>query len=194
MDNKVLIELGVQVSKIAAQSTVSFIGDKIKTAKSLGDKDRTISALEEIIDDLIQDKRSLIEIAQKYEEITSFQKITEEDVEYITISLVPVLEKVLRQAALMSEDPNAIDELEVVIDTMKPIVSIETFNILQMLGFNFRDAIGQPLTELIQSLILSKAHNDLSTELRISIHEQNKEYYKLLQNTEAVANLEKFSK
>ncbi|MDE8310494.1 hypothetical protein PT166_01930, partial [Erysipelothrix rhusiopathiae] len=177
MDNKVLIELGVQVSKIAAQSTVSFIGDKIKTAKSLGDKDRTISALEEIIDDLIQDKRSLIEIAQKYEEITSFQKITEEDVEYITISLVPVLEKVLRQAALMSEDPNAIDELEVVIDTMKPIVSIETFNILQMLGFNFRDAIGQPLTELIQSLILSKAHNDLSTELRISIHEQNKEYY-----------------
>ncbi|MDE8032232.1 hypothetical protein PT181_03440 [Erysipelothrix rhusiopathiae] len=194
MDNKVLIELGVQVSKIAAQSTVSFIGDKIKTAKSLGDKDRTISALEEIIDDLIQDKRSLIEIAQKYEEITSFQKITEEDVEYITISLVPVLEKVLRQAALMSEDPNAIDELEVVIDTMKPIVSIETFNILQMLGFNFRDAIGQPLTELIQSLILSKAHNDLSTELRISIHEQNKEYYKLLQNPEAVANLEKFSK
>ncbi|MDE8120008.1 hypothetical protein PT045_07445, partial [Erysipelothrix rhusiopathiae] len=191
MDNKVLIELGVQVSKIAAQSTVSFIGDKIKTAKSLGDKDRTISALEEIIDDLIQDKRSLIEIAQKYEEITSFQKITEEDVEYITISLVPVLEKVLRQAALMSEDPNAIDELEVVIDTMKPIVSIETFNILQMLGFNFRDAIGQPLTELIQSLILSKAHNDLSTELRISIHEQNKEYYKLLQNPEAVANLEK---
>lgn len=194
MDNKVLIELGVQVSKIAAQSTVSFIGDKIKTAKSLGDKDRTISALEEIIDDLIQDKRSLIEIAQKYEEITSFQKITEEDVEYITISLVPVLEKVLRQAALMSEDQNAIDELEVVIDTMKPIVSIETFNILQMLGFNFRDAIGQPLTELIQSLILSKAHNDLSTELRISIHEQNKEYYKLLQNPEAVANLEKFSK
>lgn len=194
MDNKVLIELGVQVSKIAAQSTVSFIGDKIKTAKSLGDKDRTISALEEIIDDLIQDKRSLIEIAQKYEEITSFQKITEEDVEYITISLVPVLEKVLRQAALMSEDPNALDELEVVIDTMKPIVSIETFNILQMLGFNFRDAIGQPLTELIQSLILSKAHNDLSTELRISIHEQNKEYYKLLQNPEAVANLEKFSK
>ena len=47
---------------------------------------------------------------------------------------------------------------------IKPILSKETFNILQILGFNFKKAIGEPMTEWIASLIKSKINDEKSTE------------------------------
>jgi len=38
---------------------------------------------------------------------------------------------------------------------MTPLPSVETVTILQLLGFNFRTAIGQPLTDLAGNAIRS---------------------------------------
>ena len=184
--NQLLINLGIKLTEIVASSTVSIISDKISKAKTLSDKDRTIQELESIIDGLISDKRQLIEIGQKYEEVTSFQKLTDEDVLYVTKSILPVLEELLSKASGLSTDPDAPAQLQQIIDVIKPIISVETFNVLQMLGFNFRDAIGAPLTELIKSFILSKSKNDNKDNLSISINNANTEYYRFLQNEEAV--------
>lgn len=48
---------------------------------------------------------------------------------------------------------------------MKPFLSVETVNVLQLLGFNFRKAIGEPLTALCESLILTQVSR--STELQL---------------------------
>ncbi|MFH4338650.1 hypothetical protein WAJ35_25055, partial [Acinetobacter baumannii] len=42
------------------------------------------------------------------------------------------------------------------LDMIKPLLSKEMFNILQLLGFNFKQAIGEPLTVLIRGMISSK--------------------------------------
>lgn len=191
--NQQLIELGISLANAISKSTVTYFSDRIKKAKTAKDRDETIAQLEDIIDELINDKRELIEIGRKYEEITSFQKITDHDLKYITEKLFPVLNEVLTQAAQLSSDPNALDELKTVMSTIEPIISIETFNILQMLGFNFKDAIGEPLTKFIRSLILANSKSNLKTELEISINRQGEQFYKVLQNPEAVEAYNKIS-
>ena len=185
--NTILIQLGLELGKVVTKSTQTFITDKIKKSKASGDKDNIILELEGIIDELILDKRTLIEIAQKYEEVTSFQKITPTDVEYITTSILPVLEEFLTTALALDGLTNEkSEEIDKMVNLIKPILSVETFNILQMLGFNFRDAIGQPLTQLMQKKITNLSNNDLTLDLQISNNKVNEEYYRFLQNPDAV--------
>jgi hypothetical protein len=42
-------------------------------------------------------------------------------------------------------------------EIIKPLLSVETLTVLQLLGFNFKQAIGEPLTELVAGLIAAKA-------------------------------------
>lgn len=53
------------------------------------------------------------------------------------------------------------------IDLIQPLLSVETVTVLQLLGFNFRKAIGEPLTEFVAKLILSKAQVDPLLPLEI---------------------------
>ena len=65
--------------------------------------------------------------------------------------IIPLLEELLENSE--REDPG---KLKHDIDTFKPILSKETFNIMQILGFNFKKATDEPLTKLISSLISAK--------------------------------------
>lgn len=55
--------------------------------------------------------------------------------------------------AAPDEDNEKLKQLEV----MKPLLSVETVNVLLLLGFNFRRAIGEPLTALMEGMILSRS-------------------------------------
>ena len=56
------------------------------------------------------------------------------------------------------------EELNNAVKILSPLVSKETLTILQLLGFNFKKAIGEPLTSLIREMILTKL--PLDTELQ----------------------------
>lgn len=155
--------------------------DRVRTAKEKENKDEVIKNLEDIIYELIEDKNQLIQIKQTYEEQLIMQKMSKEDIEYITNSIVPLLEKLLEQ----SEEVDA-EKLKEHIETLKPILSEETFNILQMCGFNFKQAIGEPLTKLVSALISSKIPSaERSPELRMLEQQREIEYLKMIQDEEA---------
>lgn len=63
-----MIALGTELASIAGKKSVEAIFDKIKTVKQKGNKDEIIGNLEEIINELIADKNSLIQISRAYEE------------------------------------------------------------------------------------------------------------------------------
>lgn len=67
------------------------------------------------------------------------QRITDDEIDYITKSVVPLFEKLLQQTN--SDDSGKIREG---IDMIKSILSKETFNIMQIIRFNFKEAIGEP--------------------------------------------------
>ena len=180
-----LIALGTELATIAGRKSVEAIFDKIRTVKEKGNKDEIIGNLEEIINELIADKNRLIQISQAYEENLIAQRITEDEINYITDSIIPLFEQMID-----GSDPETAEKMQSGIDIIKPILSKETFNILQILGFNFKSAIGEPLTELLASLIRAKINtSDKSLNIQILTQQREVEYLKICQDEQAYNRL-----
>ncbi|WP_431220138.1 hypothetical protein [Leifsonia xyli] len=60
---------------------------------------------------------------------------------------------------------------------LKPLLSVETANVLQLLGFDFRRAFGIPLTKLAETAILKRANQ--SEQLQLAATEREKLYIQL---------------
>ena len=87
----------------------------------------------------------------------------------------------------MIENSEEHEENKENLEMLKPLLSKETFNILQLLGFNYKHAIGEPLTKLVNGLITSNtpSSQEEKRELETLILERDIEYYKFLQDDKA---------
>ncbi|AXH99219.1 hypothetical protein DV702_05385 [Sporosarcina sp. PTS2304] len=146
-----LIALGAKFTNLVSKNSVPVVMDKIRLAKEAKEDSTTINSLEQIISELISEKNELIQIVQVYEEQLIMQKISDEDIDYITNSLIPIIEQLMEES-----DEESAAHAQKAMALFKPLLSKETFSILQMLGFNFKQAIGEPLTNLLKELIHSK--------------------------------------
>lgn len=141
-------ELGVQLADVGVRNTVAAVSGRIKAAKAKKQDAETINALTEIVNDLLADRNDLVQIARGYEQVLDAQRISEDDIAYITESIVPIIKKLA--------EAGGNDDTDQMIDLLTPILSVETITVLQLLGFNFKKAIGEPLTTLVSQLISSK--------------------------------------
>lgn len=157
MDNQIVAQLGADLIEATARNGASIISDKIRTAKTNKEYKETISELEEIIYDLLNDKVEIQRIAQAYEQELVAQKITEDDIKYITNNLIPIL------SSLLSEENR--EQLE----QLKKLLSVETLTIMQLIGFNYKQAIGEPLTLLLRKIIESKIPMDPKTNVNYAL-------------------------
>ncbi|MFD1716136.1 tape measure protein [Amnibacterium flavum] len=144
-----LAELGIQLAASAARNTASAITDKIGAMRASKSATDQVAALEQIVSDLIADKNELTRIAQAYQQELVAQQLTPGDIRYITDTVVPLLEQLADGMGNKAEGA----QLKQQIQTFKPLLSGETVNILQLLGFNFRQGIGAPLTQRLKTLI-----------------------------------------
>ena len=150
--------LATQLADTAIRNTAGSIADRITAAKARKKDQETIAELEEIVYGLLSDKSELVQIAQAFEQELVAQRISDSDIRYISTNFVPLLQRFMESAAA-SDDQSATIPQEV-IDLIQPLLSVETVTVLQLIGFNFRKAIGEPLTEFVRKLILSKAQVD----------------------------------
>lgn len=176
-----LVGLAKSAADVIGKNTVPAVINKVKVARENKDHKEAIGQFEGIIQELISEKNDLINIVQAYERELILRKISTEDIEYITGELVPILEQLVLNSN-SSEDEEEARKTAEMVELLKPIVSKETFNILQLLGFNFKEAIGEPLTQLLKSKITSNISTD-DTE-RLLIRQREIEYWKAVQNTE----------
>ncbi|MGM0139111.1 hypothetical protein IGI65_001562 [Enterococcus sp. DIV0755b] len=144
-----LIGLGVSLADVLSRNTVDYVGDKIRLAKEKKDLQSRSVAYEEIINQLLEDKNNSILLATKYKEAYEQVTISDEDIEY--------LQKTLRGAIkiLFAFSPQT-DEVKFSIDTLIELLNKDTLKTMQLLGFNYREAIGQPLTEVCSQAIKEK--------------------------------------
>lgn len=145
--------LAVQLADVTVRNTAAAIFDRIKLARTQKKNEETIVELEEIINDLMADKAELVRIAQAYEEELVAQRISSEDIEYISSNLVPPIRQMIESTGGNSPEGAASRQA---MDVIEPLLSTETVTVLQLLGFNFRKAIGEPLTELVGRFISSR--------------------------------------
>lgn len=175
-----VLQLGTQLTASMARNGSAMILDKVRTMRASGRQEETIAGLEEIINDLQEDKRQLVQIAQAYQSELVSQQLAPGDIRYIADTLLPLLEQFVG-ASTEDVDPDVGEEVDDAADEkrqeslkqlelMKSLLSVETANVLQLLGFNFRRAIGEPLTSLCESLILAKVSpsDDLQQQLQLA--------------------------
>lgn len=175
-----VIQLGTQLTASMARNGSAMIIDKIRLMRASGRQEDAIASLEEIINDLQEDKRELVQIAQAYQSELVSQQLAPGDIRYIADTLIPLIEQLISASAEESDfdaseeegaasgtkEPESLKQLEL----MKSLLSVETANILQLLGFNFRRAIGEPLTSLCESLILARvtSADDFQQQLQLA--------------------------
>ena len=138
--------LAVRLTELGARGTVTGIRTRIATSKATKREREIIEALDEIVDELISERTEILGIAQAFEEELIAERISDEDIGFVTSELAPKVGELL-DLADSDADPDEVRKL------LELLVSKETVKILQVLGFNFREAIGRPLTQLVARLI-----------------------------------------
>lgn len=156
-NNQIIVQLAANLAEATARNTASFVSNKITAIKAKKNDKDTINELEEIISELLTDKLEIQRIAQSYEQELVSQKITEKDIKYITDNLLPILSKFI--------PADKYSDLE----QIKSILSVETLTIMQLLGFNYKKAIGEPLTNLLKKVIEAKIPTDTETNTKYAL-------------------------
>lgn len=181
----IIAELTARTAEIALKNSASWVYSQIEMLKSKRENNRTIAELEQIIHNLISDKNDLMGIIQTYEQQFVAQQLSQEDINYISQNVIPLLENLsvgtTEEAEKMKEN----------IETMKPLVSDKTLNIMQLIGFNFKKGIGMPLTSLTSELIrsMNSDENRLSDDTRKALAVRDAELYKVINDKEAYERL-----
>jgi hypothetical protein len=153
-------DLGIQLAASAARNTASSITDKISAMRASKSANEQVAALEQIVSDLIADKNELTRIAQSYQQELVSQQLTPGDVRYIADTVVPLLEQLAVSTGGVSGE-----KLKKQIQAMKPLLSVETVTVLQLVGFNFRQGVGIPLTNRTRDAI--EGEKDPRGELQV---------------------------
>jgi len=147
--------LTLQLADAAIRNSAREIIERVSVLRVKKKDQETIAEMDQIINDLIADKSEILRIAQAYQDELVAQRISDENVEFITTNIIPVFKTLIESAS--ADDPQAANT-EKMLRLMTPLLSVETVTILQLLGFNFRTAIGQPLTDLVGNAIRSEFH------------------------------------
>lgn len=177
------------LAELAARNTASFISDRISSLKASKRDAATIVALEEIINDLIADKTEAIRIASAYEQELVAQRISDSDITFITETVVPIVEQLVSESEMDEEKGG---DAQSMLEILKQLLSPNTINVLQLVGFNFKQAIGEPLTKLVASKIEGPAQSqEINADVQRLQLENQTELLRLSQDAEAVERFDR---
>lgn len=142
-----LIEMGTSLAALAVKGTASAINTRIKAIREEKSVERVRATYDEIVNELISEREEAVRIAQTYKIELARIEISDDDIDHLHNTVERILEimKVMVPTA-------PIESLE----QMKALISIDTLKAVQLLGFNYKAAIGEPLTQLCANAILSK--------------------------------------
>ena len=129
---------GVSLAVIASKNIASSVSNRFQAIRTKKSLEEACNSYEEIINDLIADRSQLIAIAQAYEAELKRYTLTDEDIEHLQSTASAALDAV----ATFSPESD-LDGFR----SLKSLISVDTLKAMQLLGFDYKKAIGDPLTE-----------------------------------------------
>ena len=144
-----LVTIGMSLSQLIASNSVSVIRQKMALAKEKKDLQSQSLAYTEIINNLLEDKDSLSMIAKEYKQAYEQITISDTDIEYLHSTLSKVIEVLNSMGATNPDTKKSMDALI-------KLLNKDTLKTMQLIGFNYKDAIGQPLTDVCSEAIRGK--------------------------------------
>ena len=151
-----IASLGVSLATLSAKGTASAVAAKVKALKTEKNTDAIRAAYDELINELLEERANAIMIAQGYKAELDRVQISDEDI----ASLDATIGRVLDLIAPNPRDEDAPDSAEAKarrdnLQQFRQLVSADTLRTMQLLGFNYKAAIGEPLTNLCAQKIAS---------------------------------------
>ena len=136
----------VTLGNLLAKSAGDAITEKMQSTRAKTNLDEMANSYENIINGLVQDRIDAISVAQAYKTEVDRVEITDDDITHLhkTIEeLVNILGK---------DDAN----LKAIAGQINVLISVDTLKTVQLLGFNYKAAIGEPLTKVCAQMIEAK--------------------------------------
>ena len=141
-----LVDMGVALAELAVKGTASTVSKKIRAIKDVKDAEKLRTTYVSIVNEVIQEREDAVRIAQAYKAELDRIIISDEDIQHLHATISRILDLIKQ----FSPD-TPVESLE----TFKDLVSADTLKTMQLLGFNYKAAIGEPLTNLCAEAISS---------------------------------------
>lgn len=154
----VLAEMANNLATLAVKGTATAIHSKIESVKSEKNAETLRATYDEIINQLLSEREEAIRIAQAYKEELDKVEISDDDIAHLHNTVTSVL-SILKS---MSPQTDKIDSFE----QLKDLISVDTLKTMQLLGFNYKAAIGEPLTNLCADAIGSLYNKRINQKRR----------------------------
>lgn len=161
MDNQftdALVEMGISLAQLAAKGTASAVSKKIRAIKNEKDAEKLRTTYDELINEVLQEREEAVRIAQTYKAELDRIVISDEDIIHLHNTVERILEiiKTIQLADAIGKTPEEIDKVKTQVESyeqLKELISVDTLKTMQLLGFNYKAAIGEPLTNICASKI-----------------------------------------
>ena len=141
-----LVEAGVSLAELAVKGTASAVNKKIRAVKDVKDAEKLRTTYDSLINEVLQEREEAVRIAQAYKAELDRIVISDDDINHLHATVSKLLDII---KAFSPGTP--IDSFEAI----KELISVDTLKTMQLLGFNYKAAIGEPLTNLCANAISS---------------------------------------
>lgn len=153
-----LTEMGVALTELAVKGTASVVNKKIRAVKDVKDAEKLRVTYDAIINEVLQEREEAVRIAQVYKTELEKIEISDADIEHLhkTVSRVLEIIKAIQLAGVIGKAENEREKIKAQVEgyeQIKELISVDTLKTMQLLGFNYKAAIGEPLTQLCAGAI-----------------------------------------
>lgn len=146
--SKDFVDLATQLAILGAKNVAQQAAAKFKSIRRKKDINIVCNDYEEIINNLVRERGELISIANAYQSELNRYEITDKDIKHLQATLDSCI-KILENFA----PENEIDSNDESVQALSSILSVDTLKAMQLLGFDYKKAIGDPLTEVCADYI-----------------------------------------
>ena len=145
-------QLASSLATIIGQSTLDIVRRKIEVARTKKQVIELQNDYEDIINTLIQNKIETERIAQEYKALYDNLTISDGDIEYLQSTLRNVLNLFFSYSP---ESKSNEQGFKVILE----LLNKDTLKTMQLIGFNYKEAIGKPLTEICATALHQTLHS-----------------------------------
>lgn len=143
-------ELKKRLFDLMDEGLVNPFKDRLILARKERDFDKLKDIYDEYILKLEKERDAALKIASDYQKEFDSMKISDDDITYLSSTINRIIE-------LMKEFPGSGGNLpEDVVRVILSLINIDTLRSMQLLGFNYKEAIGEPLTKVTAEFIEHK--------------------------------------
>ena len=155
-----MITMAGSLASLVLKGTATVVHTKIESIKNVKDANQVRSIYNEIINQLLEEREEAVRIAQAYKQELEKVVIDDKDIEYLHDTISKVLD-IIKMFQMVGVDENTKEKIDTInaqmetIESLKALISKDVLKTMQLLGFNFKAAIGEPLTQICASAISS---------------------------------------